>query len=70
MGNEYENQEFRNAAFAAGVSGRDWTGKEAIKHCSKAFHYKFSRFERQTMSFEEMVEWAADWWADNSHKYY
>jgi len=69
MANEYENREFKNAAREAGVRGRDWNGKEAINDCSEKFHNKFDRDERDSMSFQEMVEWAEDWWQENGHKY-
>lgn len=69
MGNEYENAEFDSAAQAAGVNGSDWEGNKAIRVCSTDFHNKFEKWEREAMSFDEMVEWAKDWWQDNGHKY-
>lgn len=69
MGNQYENAEFESAAQAAGVSGVDWSGEAAIRHCSNAFHNELQHDERDSMSFSEMVDWASDWWSMNSHKY-
>lgn len=69
MGNQYENQEFRNAARAAGVRGKDWAGNSALKDCSTAFHNRFSRGERAGMNYHEMLSWASDWWSQNSFKY-
>jgi len=69
MGNRYENKEFDNAAREAGVQGRDWDNNEALDDCSEKFHNTFEKWEHDAMSFQEMVEWAKDWWLDNSHKY-
>jgi hypothetical protein len=69
MGNQYENDEFRNAVRAAGVRGKDWNDQKATKACSEAFHNSFSKSERDSMSYSEMVNWASDWWSINSHRY-
>ena len=68
MSNEFENTEFRKAARAAGVSGRYQGGDEAIRVCSRDFHERISRREREDMSYGEMVSWAQDWWQENSHR--
>lgn len=69
MGNHYENAKFDSAARAAGVCGRDWEGNEALDDCSEEFHNSFEGYEREAMSFEEIREWAHDWWQENGHKY-
>lgn len=64
MGNQDENREFKNAARDGGV-----TGDNALNDCSEAFHNAFQRYEREAMSFQEIVEWARDWWQENGRKY-
>lgn len=68
--NQYENKQFRKAARFAGVGGSKWNTDEAINDCSTEFHNKMSnRYERRAMTFDEMVDWARDWWNGNWHKY-
>lgn len=69
MGNQYENEEFRNAARKAGVRGKNWENIEALDLCSEDFHNVFSRPERSAMSFHEMEAWAQGWWQQNGHKF-
>lgn len=64
MSNEYENQEFRDAAQAAGVYG-----EAALAACGRQFHFDFETYERSAMSYQQIKEWAEDWWRDNSWKY-
>jgi hypothetical protein len=69
MGNQYENMEFRSAMQSASVYGSDWQGNDALDDCSEAFHNEIDRDQRAGMGFDEMRDWASDWWSMNSQKY-
>lgn len=68
-GNQYQNEQFRKAARAAGVKGKRWNGDTAIDDCSEAMHNRFMRVERSDMNFKELVDWAKDWWRDHRGSY-
>lgn len=69
MGNRYENSEFYSAMQSAGIYGSDWQSNDAMDDCSEAFHNEIYGWERDNMSYDDMVNWASDWWSMNSHRY-
>ena len=68
MDNQEENRIARDAAREAGIRGRDWNNNRAIDLFMNEFH-TLPRYERQSMGYSGIYQYARDWWSMNSGKF-
>ncbi len=68
MDNQEENRIAHDAARDAGIRGNDYKGDSAKQVFLREFH-NLPRYERQSMGYEGIYQYARDWWSMNSGQY-